>query len=335
MAWGCCDPGLMLKRESLYWLNMGKKMYVIGSRGSKLALWQSEWVKAQLEAAAPNSNFRIELIKTSGDVNTRMPLSVIGGQGVFTKEIEEALLSERVDIGVHSLKDLPTVHPEGLTIAAITKREDPRDALVLPQDSTIAVGSIEDIPQGSRIGSSSQRRGAQLRSRRPNLVLMDIRGNVDTRLRKLDQGEYDALILACAGLRRLGLVDRISMPISIDEMLPAVGQGALAIEMRGNDSELFTIVSVLDDVATRAACTAERAFLRALGGGCQLPIAGHATVEANILNLRGLVASTCGGTVIADSVLGPISDAARLGEQLGQTLLGRGVMALLGAADQR
>jgi hydroxymethylbilane synthase len=314
---------------------MEKRTCVIGSRGSKLALWQSEWVKGQLEAAAPEFNFRIELIKTSGDVNTRMPLSVIGGQGVFTKEIEEALLSGRINIGVHSLKDLPTVQPDGLTIAAITKREDPRDALVLPLDSTITVGSVEEIPQGARIGSSSQRRAAQLQSRRPDLVLMDIRGNVDTRLRKLDQGEYDALVLACAGLRRLGLGDRISAPISIDEMLPAVGQGALAVEMRGNDDELFTIVSKLDHAATRAACTAERSFLRALGGGCQLPIAGHAIVEGNTLNLRGLVASTSGDTVIADSVHGPISDAAYLGEQLGQTLLGRGVLSLLSAANQR
>jgi hydroxymethylbilane synthase len=163
---------------------------------------------------------------------------------------------------------------------------------------------------------------------------MDIRGNVDTRLRKLDQGEYDALVLACAGLRRLGLGDRISAPLSIDQMLPAVGQGALAIEMRSNDGELFSIVSMLDHAATRAACTAERAFLRALGGGCQLPIAGHAIVEGNTLNLRALVASTSGGTVIADSVLGPISDAASLGEQMGQTLLERGVLALLGAENQ-
>src|SRR6266496_3428479 len=203
--------------------------FVIGSRGSKLALTQAEWVKAKLAFAGPAIDVSIEIIKTSGDVKTE-PLSAIGGKGVFTKELEEALLDERIDIAVHSLKDLPTILPEALSISAICEREDPRDALVLGHDCDIDNASIRSLPLRAVLGTSSPRRLAQLKHLRHDLVIKDLRGNVDTRLRRLDEGHYDALILASAGLRRLGLVDRITAPIPPEEVLAAVGQGAIGIE---------------------------------------------------------------------------------------------------------
>jgi hydroxymethylbilane synthase len=257
------------------------------------------------------------------------PLTVIGGQGVFTKELEEALLSGRIDLAVHSLKDLPTILPERLTIAAITKREDTRDALVMRAGSALAEPSLRSLPEGALVGTSSQRRLAQLKHLRPDINIKDLRGNVDTRLRKLDAGDYDAIILASAGLRRLGLTNRISAPIPTEEMLPAVGQGALAIEMRKDDSEALKLLSSLDDAATRYACTAERALLRSLGGGCQLPIAAHAVVVDNELRLEGLVAAVSGEVVIRDSLAGRSLDARELGETLGGRLLERGAASLL------
>src|SRR5215213_214535 len=207
-----------------------KNRLVIGSRGSKLALWQSEWVRSSLIALHPQLEVHIEIIKTTGDVLKDAPLTVIGGKGVFTKEIEEALLDERIDLAVHSLKDLPTVLPEGLSIAAVTEREDARDALILRAGLPLERPSIRNLPRGAVVGTSSPRRVAQLKSLRQDLRVKELRGNVDTRLRKLDAGDYDAIILACAGLRRLGLAERISAPVETDEMLPAVGQGALGIE---------------------------------------------------------------------------------------------------------
>lgn len=306
-----------------------KEILIIGSRGSKLALWQSEWVKARLGALYPQLAVSIEIIKTSGDVLKDAPLTVIGGQGVFTKELEEALLSGRIDLAVHSLKDLPTILPERLTIAAITKREDTRDALVMREGSALAAPSLRSLPEGALVGTSSQRRLAQLKHLRPDINVKDLRGNVDTRLRKLDAGDYDAIILASAGLRRLGLANRISAPIPTEEMLPAVGQGALAIEMRKDDSEALKHLAALDDAATRAACTAERALLRSLGGGCQLPIAAHAVVEDNEMRLEGLVAAVSGEVVIRDSLAGRSLDARELGETLGCRLLERGAASLL------
>src|ERR671933_1484743 len=203
---------------------------IIGSRGSKLALWQSEWVKARLEALGPGVSVRIEIFKTSGDVMRDVPLAAIGGQGAFTKELEVALLDRRIDVAVHSLKDLPTVNPEGLSITATPPREDARDALVLRADADAVGASIANLPAGSVVGTSSLRRIAQLKHLRPDVRVKDLRGNVDTRLRKLDSGEYDAVILASAGLRRLGFADRISAAIETDEMLPAVSQGALGLE---------------------------------------------------------------------------------------------------------
>ncbi len=305
------------------------KEIIIGSRGSKLALWQSEWVKARLEALDPEVEVRIEIIKTMGDVRTDVPLSTIGGQGAFTKELEVALLDRRVDVAVHSLKDLPTVTPEGLAITATPEREDPRDALVLRAGAEAQIKSLKGLAEGAVVGTSSLRRIAQLKHLRPDVQIKDLRGNVDTRLRKLDGGEYDALILASAGLRRLGFGERISAAIGQAEMLSAVGQGSLGIETRSDDAETNALVARLDDPRTRAAVTAERALLRSLGGGCQVPIAAHATVEGGRLKIDGLVATLDGTRVLRESLDGEASDAARIGEELAARLLERGAGELL------
>jgi hydroxymethylbilane synthase len=306
-----------------------KDRLIIGSRGSKLALWQAEWVRERLGQLHPLKDISIEIIKTSGDVMKDAPLAVIGGKGVFTKELEEALLDGRIDLAVHSLKDLPTTLPKGLAIAAITEREDARDALVLREGLAIEQPSIKYLPEGCIVGTSSPRRLSQLKYLRPSLAIKELRGNVDTRLRKLDAGEYDAVILASAGLRRLGLAQRISAPLEIGEMLPAVGQGALAIETRERDEETISTLALLDDQRTRAACTAERALLRALGGGCQLPIAAHAIVQEQSLRLDGLVAEISGETIIRASLDGTVSEAEQLGNELALRLRERGAESLL------
>src|SRR5438105_1127207 len=302
---------------------------VIGSRGSKLALWQSEWVKARLEALDPEVSVRIEVFKTSGDVMRDVPLASIGGQGVFTKELELALLDRRVGLAVHSLKDLPTVVPEGLSIAATPEREDPRDALVLRAGADAAGASLRGLRQGAVVGTSSLRRIAQLKHLRPDLQIKDLRGNVDTRLRKLDAGEFDAVILASAGLRPLGFADRISAAIEADEMLPAVSQGALGVETRADDAQTNALVSRLDHAPTRAAVLAERVLLRSLRGGCQVPIAAHATLDGGRLRLDGLVASLDGTEVMRDSLEGDAAEAAAGGEALAARMLGRGAASLL------
>jgi hydroxymethylbilane synthase len=302
---------------------------IIGSRGSKLALWQSEWVKSRLEALDAGLRVRIEIIKTSGDIMRDVPLSIIGGQGAFTKELEVALLDRRIDVAVHSLKDLPTILPDRLSITATPEREDPRDALILRADTEARGASIKSLIEGAVVGTSSLRRIAQLKHLRPDVRVKDLRGNVDTRLRKLDEGEYDALILASAGLRRLGLGARISAAISAAEMLPAVGQGSLGIETRDDDEETNAFVSRLDDPRTRAAVLAERALLRSLGGGCQVPIAAHAEVVGDRLSLDGLVASLDGAHVIRDTLEGRLSEAAALGDALAARLLERGAGTLL------
>ncbi len=304
---------------------------VIGSRGSKLALKQAGIVQAELSRNNPSLAVRIEIIKTSGDANTA-PLSLIGGKGVFTKELEEALLDRRIDLAVHSLKDLPTIIPEALNISAICKRDDPRDALVLRAKNRKAASaslSVAGLVRGITVGTSSPRRLAQLKHLRPDLVFKELRGNVDTRLRKLDEGEYDALLLACAGLRRMGLDERISLALPTDQMLPAVGQGALAIETRADDTDTRDSVSTLDHKFTRLACTAERALLRSLGGGCQLPIAAHAVVRDKRIRLDGLVADVEGLRVVRDRVSGPLDEAEALGVQLGEKLLANGAGELL------
>jgi len=300
------------------------RQLVIGSRGSKLALWQAEQARDRLAGF----DVRIEVIKTTGDVKND-PLSVIGGKGVFTKELEDALLDGRIDIAVHSLKDLPTILAESLSITAICEREDPRDALVLAAGSQFDATALENLPRGAIVGTSSQRRLAQLRCWRDDLVIKDLRGNVDTRIRKLDEGQYDAVILASAGLVRLGLQDRISLRIPIKQMLPAVGQGAIAIETRSDDEFAVEATRRLDHRETRVACLAERAFLRGLGGGCQLPIAGHARFEGGALKLDGLVARPDGSKRLQDSVSGSPDNAEELGASLASTLIERGASTLL------
>jgi hydroxymethylbilane synthase len=300
------------------------RQLVIGSRGSKLALWQAEQARDRLAGF----DVRIEVIKTTGDVKSD-PLSVIGGKGVFTKEIEDALLDGRIDIAVHSLKDLPTILPEGLSITAICEREDPRDALVLAAGSGFDATALGNLPRGAIVGTSSQRRLAQLRCWRDDLVIKDLRGNVDTRIRKLDEGQYDAVILASAGLVRLGLQDRISLRIPIEHMLPAVGQGAIAIETRNDDEFAVEATRQLDHRETHVACVSERAFLRGLGGGCQLPIAAHARFEGDLLKLDGLVARPDGSRRLQDSLSGPPDKAEEIGASLASSLIERGAGTLL------
>ncbi len=304
-----------------------KEQLVIGSRGSKLALTQAGMIKTALELLAPALEVRIEIIQTSGDSNSE-PLAAIGGKGVFTKELEEALLDRRIDLAVHSLKDLPTVIPEQLVIAAICKREDPRDALVLHPKLKRPQASVRALPPNAVVGTSSPRRLAQLKHLRSDLVIKELRGNVDTRLRKLDEGDYDALILASAGLRRLGLENRINAPLAATEMLPAVGQGALAIEMRA-DYDAIAVVNKLNHKFTSLACTAERAFLRSLGGGCQLPIAAYAVVRDKRIRLEGLVADPEGKQIVRERIVGGLEEAEELGIRLGQQMLLRGAGALL------
>jgi hydroxymethylbilane synthase len=291
---------------------------VIASRGSQLALWQARWVSAQL--AALGHECRIEIIKTTGDKITDVPLAKVGTKGLFTKEIEEALLDGRADLAVHSLKDLPTELPEGLVLAAVPEREDARDAVVGKR--------LAELAAGARVGTSSLRRAAQLRTLRPDLTIESVRGNLDTRLRKLDEGQYDAILLAAAGLKRLGWGDRIAEILTPDTMCPAVGQGALAIETRASGAG-FDAVQALDHAATHAAVTAERGVLGALGGGCQVPIGAHATVEGGRLRLFGLVASPGGDEVIRAEASGAPGDAASLGLALGNVLLERGARRIL------
>jgi len=297
---------------------------VIGSRGSKLALWQAEQARERLQLLNPGIEINILIIKTTGDVKSD-PLSVIGGKGVFTKELEDALLDGRIDIAVHSLKDLPTILPGALSISAICEREDARDALVLPAGLW---GSLATLREGAVVGTSSQRRLAQLKALRRDVTVRDLRGNVDTRIRKLDEGQYDAVILASAGLLRLGLKDRISARIPIVEMLPAVGQGAIGIETRSDDEFTVQTTSKLDHHETRVACLAERAFLRGLGGGCQLPIAAHATIDRDVLTLDGLVAKPDGSEIWRDSLSGTLDSAEQLGSILATRLIDRGAVFL-------
>ena len=292
-------------------------MLVIGSRGSQLALWQSQWVAAQL--AAQGIETRIEIIKTTGDKITDVALSKVGTKGLFTKELEEALLAGQIDLAVHSLKDMPTELPAGLILAAIPEREDPRDAMV--------GSAIDALPQGARVGTSSLRREAQLRARRPDLIIEPVRGNLDTRLRKLDEGRYDAIVLAAAGLKRLGWESRITELIPFEIMCPAVGQGALAIETR-QDSPL---ASLLDHAPTRAAITAERALLAGLGGGCQVPIGAHARIDGVTLHLLAVAASPDGSKVIRRAVSGLAINAEAIGRQLSLELLDAGAREILEA----
>jgi hydroxymethylbilane synthase len=293
-------------------------MLVIASRGSQLALWQAHHVAARL--ASLGHECRIDIVRTTGDQIADVPLARIGAKGLFTKEIEEALLDRRADLAVHSLKDLPTELPEQLVLAAVPEREDPRDAVVGCK--------IAQLPHGADVGTSSLRRSAQLRRFRSDLAIQSVRGNLDTRLRKLDDGLYHAILLAAAGLKRLGWGGRIAEILEPDAMCPAVGQGALAIETRSSGAGLDA-ARALDHAATRAEVTAERAVLAALGGGCQVPIGAHAAVDGERLRLLAVVASPLGDALIRLDTEGPAADAARLGHDLGERLLSAGARPIL------
>lgn len=301
-----------------------KTVLRIGTRGSRLALWQAHWVKKELTRLRPELTIELEVIKTQGDKILDVPLAKVGGKGLFVKEIEEALLDGRIDLAVHSMKDMPAELPAGLAIGAVPRRENPLDALLAKNN-----GPLTQLPYAARVGTSSLRRSAQLLYQRPDLEIIALRGNLDTRLKKLAQTDLDAIVLAAAGLIRLEQAGHITAYLTPAEMLPAVGQGALCIELRTNDHSTTRLAALLDDEPTRIAVTAERAFLRRLEGGCQVPIAAHGTVEKGRLDLTGLVADATGKTIIKSSNTGTGANAVALGVQLAETLLAQGADTLL------
>jgi len=296
----------------------------IATRKSALALWQAEYVKAQLEHF--HSGITVELVPmtTKGDVILDTPLAKVGGKGLFVKELEVAMLEGRADIAVHSMKDVPVEFPDGLGLEVICPREDPRDAFV---SNTYA--NLDELPEGAIVGTSSLRRQCQLKSQRPDLTIRDLRGNVNTRLRKLDDGEYDAIILASAGLIRLEMPERIKAFIEPEQMLPANGQGAVGIECRTNDEAIKQLLAPLECKTTRVRVLAERAMNKALEGGCQVPIGSYAIVNNDELYLRGLVGAVDGNEIIESDITGHIKDAEQLGDKLAQTLLGLGADRIL------
>ena len=304
------------------------KPFRIGTRASALALWQANWTKAELERKWPGLAVELVPIKTTGDKILNVPLSEVGGKGLFTKEIDEALLDRRVDLAVHSLKDVPFQLPQGIDFGAIPEREDARDALISNGRS------IDALPPAARIGTSSLRRQVQLRHRFPSMRIIDLRGNVDTRLRKVADGEFDAIVLAMAGLKRLGRESVVSQILDEAFMLPAIGQGALGIACRTDDAGTRERLSVLDHQPTRLAVTAERGLLSALEGSCKVPIAGHARLKGDQIVLKGLVANLAGTVVITGEVTGDPIRAQELGITLGKDLISRGAGAILAEISQ-
>jgi len=301
-----------------------RKQIRIGTRGSALALWQAEWVKSELEKRYPGMNVTLTKIKTTGDKILDVPLAQVGGKGLFVKEIEEAMLSDEIDIDVHRMKDVPTLFTDGLHLGAITKREDPRDALL--SRNKVA---FKDLPKGANIGTSSLRRQAQLTNVRPDFVIHQLRGNVDTRIRKLREGQFDAIILAAAGVKRLGLEENVTEYLSPEISLPAIGQGALGIECRVGDRELNDLIAFFNDPDSRTCVAGERALLRRLEGGCQVPIACYGRMKAGTLHLTGLVGSVDGKRIIKDSVQGDTDKAEKLGVLLAEKLLSQGADVIL------
>ena len=297
---------------------------VIGSRGSQLALWQANWVKSELERLHDNVDIDIRIIATSGDIIQDVPLAKIGGKGLFVKEIEEALLANEIDLAVHSMKDVPMELPTELGISVITKRENPLDALISKNGEKLA-----DLPQGATIGTSSLRRSSQLLKYRGDFKIHPLRGNVDTRLRKVEEGKYDAILLASAGLNRLGWANRITEEISHDILLPAMGQGALGIETRLDDTMIYDFISTLNHEQTHYAVSAERSLVGRLDGGCQVPIGAYARVEKGLITLKGLVASLDGEVIYKLENVGPVDDAINIGQELGAQLLKMGANEIL------
>jgi hydroxymethylbilane synthase len=296
----------------------------IATRKSPLALWQAEHVQARLQALHPGLEVELVTMSTRGDRILDSPLSKIGGKGLFVKELEQGMLEGSADIAVHSMKDVPAEFPEGLVLGAILEREDPRDAFVSGQ-----FAAVEEVPQGAVVGTSSLRRQCQLRAQRPDLQIRDLRGNVGTRLAKLEAGEYAAIILACAGLKRLGLAQRITRALSPEEMLPAIAQGVIGIECRADDAATRVLIDPLNDTDTRYRTLAERAMNATLAGGCQAPVAGYSELDNGILHLRGLVGRPDGSEMIRGEISGPAGDAEQLGQQLADDLLTRGARPIL------
>ncbi len=296
----------------------------IGSRGSKLALWQANWVKSALRTENPSLDIHISIIKTKGDKYLDAPLAKVGGKGLFVKEIEESLLNGEIDLAVHSMKDMPSEIPDGLCIGSIPEREEPWDALVSKDGRRFS-----ELRIGARIGTSSLRRSAQLLHARSDIEILPLRGNVDTRIKKLETEDMDAVILAGAGMKRLGLEDKITEVLPKSVMMPAVGQGALSIEIRQNDSKIESMIQKLDHWKTRLAVMGERALLNRLGGSCQIPIAGYGEVNGNKLTLEGLVSDLSGKNAVKDRIEGEVSHSEALGVTLAERLLSMGADQIL------
>jgi len=301
----------------------------VGTRGSLLARTQTETVVELLQTARPGLVITTEIIQTTGDQRRDVPFAAVGTKGMFVKEIEDALLENRIEVGVHSLKDMPGLLPHGLTLAAYPAREDARDALISRSGATLA-----DLPMGATVGTSSTRRQALLRAFRPDLKVMELRGNLDTRLRKLDEGQYDAIVLACAGLHRLGLDARITERIAPEVCLPPPGQGALALEIRSYDYETLALLAPLNDVDTIAAVTAERAFQAAIGGGCTVPVGAYATLRGDILTLQAIIASPDGSQIVGHTETGTRDEAEQIGRNVARFLLDSGGAELLRIAEK-
>lgn len=303
---------------------MSKETIRIATRKSPLAMWQAEYVRDRLLEAHPGLQVELLGMTTQGDKILDSPLAKIGGKGLFVKELEVSMLEGESDIAVHSMKDVPVAFPDGLHLAVICEREDPRDAFVSNRFATLT-----DLPQGARVGTSSLRRQCQIRALRPDLKILDLRGNVNSRLRKLDDDEYDAIILAAAGLIRLGFHDRITQFIDTDTSLPAIGQGAVGIECRSGDARINALLAPLNHRPTQIRVLAERAMNNRLEGGCQVPIGGHATLNGDAIHLRGLVGEPDGSKIISGEVRGLASDAEALGIKLADDLLSRGAATIL------
>jgi hydroxymethylbilane synthase len=303
---------------------MAADKITIGTRGSQLALWQANWVKAAIAQTHPEHTVELTVIKTRGDKILDVPLAKVGGKGLFVKEIEEALLDGRIDLAVHSMKDMPAEIPAGLCIGAVPKREEPRDVLI-----TRSGLPFEQLRQGARIGTSSLRRSAQLLHVRPDVQIVPLRGNLDTRLKKLETERLDAIVLAAAGVRRLGLADRITQVLGESLMLPAVGQGALCIEIREADTRIRSVAGALNHMATRQVVMGERAFLNRLEGGCQVPIAGHGHINNTDFSITGLVCDVDGSHLIRETRSGPADQSERIGLDLADVLLARGAGDIL------
>jgi hydroxymethylbilane synthase len=303
---------------------MSTGLLQIATRKSPLALWQAEHVRARLLEAHPGLRIELVSMSTRGDRVLDSPLAKIGGKGLFVKELEQGMLEGRADIAVHSMKDVPAELPQGLGITAILEREDPRDAFVSNQYE-----SIEELPEGARVGTSSLRRQCQLRAWRPDLVLLDLRGNVGTRLARLDTGDYDAIVLACAGLKRLRLETRITRALQPEQMLPAIAQGVIGIECRLADDRTRALLEPLNHPATQLRTLAERSLNATLSGGCQAPVAGYSVLEDGMIELRGLVGWPDGRDIIRGKASGPAGDAESLGRGLAEGLLSRGARAIL------